>query len=135
MVERLEEWPKSLSSYLESKRMEPFGWGSNDCLTFVAGALKEITGNDYYEEYSGYSTEEGANEILFKNGGIIKIIEKHFGKGTKKVLKAGRGDIAIVKCPELMAGIVDDSARYIALVTHEGLRRFPLEKAVKVWVV
>lgn len=135
MVARLENWPMELSSFLQEKQNEPFAWGRNDCLTFVAQALFCITGNDYYYEYSGYDSEQGAKEILESHGGIIKIIEKHFGRGTSNTLKAGRGDIAIVKCPDLMAGIVDDSGRYIALVTHEGLRRFPLEKAIKVWRV
>lgn len=135
MVTRVENWPILFSSFLEERRYMPFEWGKNDCLTFVADALKCITGNDYYKEYSGYSTEEEAYQKLEENGGIIEIINKHFGNGTKNVLKAGRGDIGIVKCPKLMAGIVDDSGRHIVLVTETGLRRFPLEKSIKVWKV
>lgn len=133
MVVRKEDWAKRLSAFLDERRDMPFEWGKNDCLTFLAKAAEAMTGVDYYAEYSGYSNEEEANLKLNQNGGIIAIINKYLGGGTKNVLTAGRGDVAIVKMPELMAGIVDDSGRYIAVVSKEGLRRIPLEKAIRVW--
>lgn len=133
MVNRLEDWPKRLSAFLDERRDMPFEWGKNDCLTFLAKGAEAMTGNDYYSKYEGYASEQEANEKLKEHGGIIKIIESYVGSGTRNILKAHRGDVAVVKCPELMAGIVDDSGRYVAVVTKEGLRRFPLEKAWRIW--
>lgn len=133
MVKRLEDWPKRLSSFLDERRDMPFEWGKNDCLTFLAKGAESMTGNDYYSKYAGYNSEDGANEKLKEHGGIVKIIESYFGAGIRNPLKAHRGDIALIKAPEITAGIVDDSGRYVAVVTKEGLRRFPLEKAWRIW--
>lgn len=133
MVKRLEDWPKRLSEFLDERRDMPFEWGKNDCLTFLAKGAESMTGVDYYSEYSGYSSEEEANDKMKQYGGIVKIIDKHLGVGTRNYMKAKRGDVALVKIPELTAGIVDDSGRYVALVSKEGLVRVPLEKAWRVW--
>lgn len=133
MVKRLEDWPKRLSAFLDERRDMPFEWGKNDCLTFLAKGAEAMTGNDYYSKYEGYATEIEANEKLKEHGGIVKIIEYYFGVGLRNPLKAHRGDIALIKVPELTAGIVDDSGQYIAVVTKEGLRRLPLEKAWRIW--
>lgn len=132
-VERLEDWPQRLSAFLEERRKMPFQWGVNDCLTFLAKGAEAMTGKDYYEIYSGYSTEEEAMERLEAHGGIVNIISTYVGPGTKQVLTGRRGDVAIVRYPELMAGIIDDSGRYVALVSKDGLVRCPLEKALRVW--
>lgn len=133
MVKRLEDWPMRLSNFLNDRRDMPFEWGVNDCLTFLAKGAEAMTGINYYEKYSGYSTEQEANEKLKEYGGIKAIIDSYLGPGSKNILKAKRGDVALVKCPEYMAGIVDDSGRFVALVSKNGLIRVPLEKASRVW--
>lgn len=133
MVKRFEDWPIRLSRFLDERRDMPFEWGKNDCLTFLAKGAEAMTGVDYYEEYSGYDNESDAYKKMEESGGIVKIISSHLGSGSKNILKARRGDVALVKTPELTAGIVDDSGRYIALVSKDGLVRVPLEKAWRVW--
>jgi hypothetical protein len=133
MVKRLENWPILLSNYLQERKDMPFEWGVNDCLTFLAKGAEAMTGYNYYNIYSGYTTEEEAYKKLEEHGGIIKIVSSYLGSGSRNYKKASRGDVAVVKMPELMAGIVDDSGRYVALVSKDGLVRCPLEKAWRVW--
>lgn len=129
---RKDNWPLLFSEYLKEKYNSPFRWGVNDCLSFVAGAIQVITGEDLYKKYKGYKTEEGA--LAKMNGKTVEnIIAENFGGGHRNILQAKRGDIVLVKMPEFMAGIVDDSGQRIALVSKKGLIRIPLEKAWRIW--
>ena len=50
-----------LTEYINSKRGKPFVWGKNDCLSFVNGAVRAMTGEWLCgERLRGYSTERGA---------------------------------------------------------------------------
>lgn len=130
---RFENWPLLLSNYISEKRKEPFAWGSNDCLLFIAKAFERLTGTNIYEEYLGYTTEEGAKEILNANNGVQGILTKHFGGGHRDILSAKRGDIALLKLPEFTAGLIDDSGRYALVVSPQGLLRKKIENVWRIW--
>lgn len=131
MVKRFENWPKLLSDYLVERKKMPFEWGKNDCLSFVAGAIFAVSGQDFHEEYS---TEEEANEILKKHGGVIGMISNRLGhEGSENVRMAGRGDVVVAYLPNLAAGIVDDSGRFFCSVNKEGLTKHPVSVAVHYW--
>lgn len=133
MVKRFDDWPNRLSNYLDQKRMVPFQWGVNDCMTFAAGAVFNLTGKDFYIGYDPYDDEIGAFVMLREHGGVTGIINKHLGRGSKEIMLAKRGDVVTVKIPELAAGIVDDTGQRIAVVTPNGLLRLPLSRAVRLW--
>jgi len=130
---RKENWPLELSAFLKEKYSEPFKWGENDCMLFVSKCVEKLTGVNFYNEYLGYDTEAGAKEVLKKNNGVIGIINKCLGDGSKNPLTAKRGDIAIVKMPEITAGIVDDTGQNIAVVNKNGIYRLPIKSAMRVW--
>lgn len=130
---RKENWAMLLSDYLKSRKAMPFIWGENDCLMFAAKAVEAITGESLYAGYPVYATEAEAVSILENHGGVVGIISKSLGGGGRNVLTAKRGDVAIVKMPEITAGIVDDSGRSVALIAKEGLIRVPLSKAWRIW--
>lgn len=133
MVKRLENWPIKLSHFLRARREMPFAWGTNDCMAFVSGCVKELTGTDYFPDYSDYEDEESANSMLFTNGGVDGIVTACLGGGHDKWKMAQRGDVALVNLPYPMGGIVDDSGQKIAVVTEGGMIRVPLSKAQKIW--
>lgn len=134
MVERLENWPILLSLYIQERRRMPFEWGKNDCMAFVSDCVRTLTGVDFFPGFSDYNDEESAKILLEKHGGPIGIIVKCLGhNGSKDPWQAKRGDVVIAKFPELTGGIVDDSGRMFCVVTPEGLRRFPLDKALRFW--
>lgn len=45
-MQRYDDWPSRLSSYLESRRHTQFAYGSHDCCLFVADAIEAMTGVD-----------------------------------------------------------------------------------------
>lgn len=40
---RREDWPERLYDYVESRRDVPFGWATNSCASFAAGAVEAMT--------------------------------------------------------------------------------------------
>lgn len=134
MVNRKENWPQLLSEFLEERRKLPFVWGENDCMASVAKLVHKLTGTDFFEAYSNYNSEESAKLVLEANGGVSGIITKCLGSGTKNILTAKRGDVAIIKLPEVTGAFVDDSGQNIVAVSREGgFVRYPLNKAWRVW--
>jgi hypothetical protein len=138
VMKRVEGWPLKLSRFLRARRDMPFAWGSNDCLMFAADAVKEITGIDLALRWRGtYSTEEEAATILAGYGGVSGLISLALGhNGTRNVMTAKRGDVAMIKTDQgEMAAIVDDSGARIAVPMSDKMTivRFPLEKAWRVW--
>jgi hypothetical protein len=132
---RVLDWERRFSSYLAERQAMEFEWGNHDCMAFVAKGVEAITGTDYFQYYSDYHDEASAKEMLSDNGGPTGIITECLGVGHRNVLKAKRGDVVIVKMPEIVGGLVDDTGQRIALVTPEGLTRVPLTKAWRVWSV
>lgn len=135
MVERLQNWPILLSTYLRERANMPFEWGKNDCLCFVSAGVAAVTGYNFQDEYLPYNDEETATELLELCHGVVGIINNAFGhNGTDKVFTGKRGDVVLFKAPEGdTAGIIDDTGRYFCVVTANGLRRFPLKLASRVW--
>lgn len=130
---RLPDWPKLLSEFLIERKSMPFEWGVNDCMAFTCAAVNRLSGNDYFPEYSDYHDEETARLLLERSGGVTGIINACLGEGSRNVINAKRGDVVVVKIPEVTAGIVDDTGQRIALVTKDGLTRVPLVKAWRYW--
>lgn len=131
---RYEDWPKRLSLFLQSKQLATFKWGEDDCVMFVGQAVEALTGEDHYTQYKPYEDENGAFEVMRKNGGIHGLISKALGQPHRKWKLAKRGDVVTVKTPHLTAGIVDDSGQYIVcLAMGGGLTRIPLKRAWEVW--
>lgn len=135
MVERFDDWPVRLSAYLDERRRMPFEWAVQDCMAFVAKGVEALTGTDFFTGFSDYLDEASAKVMLENNGGPFGIINQCLGMGSKDIMNAKRGDVALVDMPEgLCGGLVDDSGQFIALVTQaDGLRRVPLNKAIRVW--
>lgn len=131
---RLPNWPMVLSDYLAECNRKPFQWGTHDCMAFTCGAVKALTGHDYFPEFSDYHDEVTAFKMLGKHGGVAGIISKCLGRGDRNLALAQRGDVVLVKMPEAIGGIVDDSGQRIAVVTKDGgLTRLPLNKAWRYW--
>lgn len=134
VISRPEGWDMRLSAYLQENRSTPFQWGVKDCVMFAAKGLEAVSGVNMYAEYEGYATKEQAEEIITANGGISELVSKHLGPGHRNFKQAKRGDLVLMKMPELTIGIVDDSGQRIAALTlKDGLVRLPLTKAWRVW--
>lgn len=131
-MKRIEQWQRSFSDFLDYHRDKPFKWGENDCVYFVSKAVKSLTGEDHHSTYV-YDTKDGAEQILNDNHGILGLLSKHFGHSHKNKYMARRGDVVLMKIPELTAGVVDDTGQHIVSVSENGIVRLPLSAACRVW--
>lgn len=133
-MKRLENWQKSFSDFLDQHREKPFKWGENDCVYFVSKAVKSVTGEDHHSQYV-YDEKSGAEEILKNNRGIVGLLTKHFGQSHKNKWLARRGDVVVMKLPEVTAGVVDDTGQSIVSVSEKGIARLPLSSVCYVWSI
>lgn len=132
---RLPGWERSLSDYLAEMRGAPFQWGINDCILFAVKGVERMTGVKVYDGYLGYVDQAGANTILDAEGGFEALIAKHFGAGHGNILQAKRGDLVILKIPNYTCGLVDDSGQSIVITGPNGVVRYPLKKAWRVFAI
>lgn len=135
---RQKNWPLLLSAFLREKRKADFVWGENDCLLLAADGVLAITGSDPAAQWRRkYASKEEAVELLKAHGGVRGIITEGLGiEPHHEIMKAMRGDVAMINTPEgHAAGIVDDSGQFIAAPNYggKGLVRVPLAAALKIW--
>lgn len=130
---RHDNWPDLLSQYLKECKKKPFAWGEHDCILFAAKCIERLTGENLYHSYLIYDNEAGAHGVVSSNGGLSEIVKKHLGPGHRDIMKARRGDLVMMKMNGETIGVVDDSGENIACVSHDGLKRFPLKTAWRIW--
>lgn len=89
---RTPNWPERLAEMIDSRRFEPFQWGSNDCCIFAADTVLAMTGTDLARSLRGYKTERGALSRISKAGGM-----RGFATGLAQKLQgfASRGDVVL----------------------------------------
>lgn len=129
---RLEGWEMRISQYIKENENTPFEWGKNDCVLFIGKAVEIITGANYYSQFN-YSTKEEAEKIIKENNGIQGLLTKYIGKPHNNYKFACRGDIVLMRLPDITCGVVDDSGMKIACLSEKGLVRLPLNKAWRVF--
>jgi hypothetical protein len=131
MIARRDNWPDLLAAYIESKRSEPFAWGSNDCCLFAADWIKIATGHDIAAQWRGsYTTALGARRALDEGGGIERLVEKAGGIRIETGL-AQRGDLVAQESGNGVAlgiclGVV------AAFISSDGVQFLPLHEA-SIW--
>jgi len=59
-MSRVPYWERRLAEYINENRDRPFQWGVFDCLTWVNGSHKVLTGEGFADKYLGYSNLRGA---------------------------------------------------------------------------
>jgi hypothetical protein len=131
MIARRDNWPDLLAAYIESKRSEPFAWGSNDCCLFAADWVQIATGHDIAAQWRGsYTTALGARRALDEGGGIGRLVEQAGGIRIETSL-AQRGDLVAQDFPVGIAlGICVGTLA--AFVSRDGIEFVPLSKA-SIW--
>ncbi len=118
----VEGWELRFSNYLKRMKNTPFVYGESDCVSFVAGAVKEITGKEYKFDYDA----EYAESI-----NLLEEAKKLLGNMNTNTLLAQRGDVVYTIHGAM--GIVDDSGTKIAVMTKEGMRKIPMTHCKGFW--
>ncbi len=131
---RREDWPQRLAAFIESRRLQPFAWGENDCVTFAADCARELTGTDPIAELRGsWRTALEAARVLDELGGLRAAVTQWQGDELPPAL-AQRGDAVLVEQlgRELLGVCVGDQ---IVAPGEHGAVWLPISAAVAAWRV
>jgi cell wall-associated NlpC family hydrolase len=139
-----EHWlTEDFPEFLVQRRNVPFAWGSNDCATFAADAIKAITGTDIADDFRGkYTTERGAFKSVKAVAGGSTVVdaaaycaEKHGLIEHQYPLMAKRGDLVIVRNGDggEIAGIVSLNGRHVLSPGDSGLALFSIIDITRAW--
>ena len=141
------DWEMRLQSFLWSRLWTPFKWQDNDCCTFAADGVKEMTGEDPAKWFRGkYVTRFGAYKSIkeFAGGSFEDMALKiATDMGGKFVEKPEFGDIALVRIQNidqraarlsggLTLGIVCNDG-FVAVPGKDGMVLNPQATIVKAW--
>lgn len=131
MAQRIATWDQALVDYLRSKRHEPFEYGTNDCCTFISGAVEAMTGTDPMVEFRGEYNSLATSVRALKEIGAGDLESTLDGKfAAVPIGRAQRGDIAFFADS---AGIV--AGDFAWFVSDDGLERIPRADWDKAWSV
>lgn len=107
VANKIPYWERLLVEFIDSKRNEPFVWGSNDCIHFVNEAYKVQYGFNLFQtiESAIYHDLESSLKVAFQHLGTIKLDE-----ATDKLLTRINtnflqfGDIAFIDTTDFGTG-------------------------------
>lgn len=144
-LQRLPFWDTQLlHKFLLDNAKIPFCWGSNDCCTFAADAIKSFTGTDIAEDFRGkYKTQTGAiKAIKAITGGstaedaVAYVANKHGLVEYKFPLMAKRGDLVVFhNGVDVLAGVVHLTGRHVLSVNDSGAVKLPITDIKRAWAV
>lgn len=109
---------EALIAFIDSRRSTPHKWGrkANDCMSFVAGAVKAQTGKDPARGLR-WSSEHTGLRLLKELGGIESALDARFERIAPSF--AQRGDIA---------GVPDDTLGIHPMIVEGEMLVGPGEK-------
>lgn len=89
------DWPEKLAEYIESRRAEPFVWGTggHDCVQFAAGAIEVMCFDNPASPWV-YSTEGEAQALIVAAGSLENLVTQALGPAAHPS-RAGRGDVVL----------------------------------------
>lgn len=135
---RIKNWPRALSSFIESRRTQPFDWAGNNCCFFACDWIAALTAIDPAADLRPQvASAADAVRVLTEQGGVEQIAAsrcQQYGWPEVAPAFAQRGDIAMVSTDHGPALGVVIGAK-IAHPGPEGLTFLPLTAALRAWHV
>jgi hypothetical protein len=124
----------ALTAYLAERSQMPHEWGrqANDCMSFVAGAVKAQTGKDPARGLK-WKSHATALSLLNKLGGVEAILDARFERIAPA--HAMRGDIAVIADPELGSHPMIVEGKTLCAPGVRGLKRAPRSAMTAAWNV
>lgn len=129
---RHEDWPNRLEAYVESKRSEPFKWGTNDCALFARGAVESILVESSTSDLvMRYRSAAGAMKWLIDHEAedLWDFVDKHFERIPVKM--AQRGDLVGHMTTDKSIGVCLNGM--FATPSDNGLLFASMDDAVTAW--
>lgn len=133
-MKRIEDWPERLLAFIDARREMPFAWGDNDCCTFAADAVREMTGVDPMAELRGrYDSARSAARRVEEAGGIASWLDARLPALASPLL-ARRGDLVMFEAQDGPAlGVVVGAQA--AAAGPEGVTWVPVAQWRRAWRV
>ena len=129
---RQEGWENKLEELVQTKRHQPFDWGTNNCVGFVAEAQIAMTGEtDFPEALTDIGSKYNAYRLIRKRvKNITDGANKYFQ--SIPITMAQRGDIVEIEtCEGPAVGIcLGSNAVFIG---KDGLEYFPMTSLIRAW--
>jgi hypothetical protein len=118
---------------LRESLAKPFSWGTHDCVTFAAAAVRARTGRDVLDIELTWHTAFEAATAIEAEGGLHAAVTKRLGDPLPR-LRARVGDVALVTDPVNGRGLLGVCHGDVILCPSEaGLAMLPLTAAQCVW--
>lgn len=123
----------ALVAFLEARAAMPFAWGKNDCVTFAAGAVLAMTGEDalaFPDRRPTWKSAAGAARRLAQFGGLEAAVSTVLTEIP--VAMAHRGDVGLVEV-EGRQNLCIFEGDLIVAPGEAGLVRQARANAVRAW--
>jgi hypothetical protein len=120
----------ALVAYLAAREAMPFGWWTNDCVTYGAGAVLAQTGVDLLAGQAPWTSEARALAAIAALGGLEAIVDAHLPEIPRA--HALRGDIgAVIGLRGPLLVVIEGDT--LAGPDLKGVRRLPRQYLRKAW--
>lgn len=133
---RRKDWQARLRAYLIAMARRRFRPGSHDCALFVAGAIREMTGEDLGKKWRGSYRSLAKGRAALSEAGyddLASLAAEHLPEVTP--IFAQPGDVAILRDAEGQEamGLVQGAGIYV--LRPDGLGAVPLTAAERAFRV
>ena len=137
-MKKIPDWEISFDAYLNRNMHKPFEWGKWDCVMFMCGFIKAMTGKELKPKNWTWSSEEEAMQCILKYGkgkglteGIQNAVDKTSGITQIEHQYITKGDFGVYKEDNELACVFDN---YNALgVNDDGLVVKQNVNVIKAW--
>jgi len=140
MIKMLPDYGIRLRTYLAEHRTEPFEWGKNDCMLFVADCIERMTGVDVAESLRGaYSDEQGARDVIkseYYANSFLAVVSTIFSlySGIEEGISEDVPCVCVVKYRNNFLGGLYYEGK-VMVFQQGGFLVFNKKRIVKSWVV
>ena len=116
-MSRVEDWPERLLETVDAAKLQPFGWGIADCITFALDCARAVRGGAVGPVIPPYATEAGADAALAALG--FAALSDAFAAHLEEcpVAFAGRGDLGIIDTEGHQGAVVCTGVHWIGRTT------------------
>jgi hypothetical protein len=120
----------SQAAWIAGREAVPFAWGTNDCVTFAAGAVAALTGADPLGGISAWSDERSAVRALAQRGGLAEAVSGMLERVP--VAMAMRGDVGMVEGALGPARVIIEGLTLVG-PGPDGIERWRRECLIDAW--
>ena len=129
-MERKETWREDLQIVILKWHKRPFAWGTADCCVFCGECVEAMTGEDLVAPFLGYTTRQGATDVLQRvgKGSLMETLREVLGEPVAPHT-ARTGDVMFKMFKEKKVGFaigicVDGYGVFLGEDRRTGVARF-----------